>query len=317
MSVKSSVGIIGCLLVGAASTAEAQAQYPQFVAAMGVRMPESPIDRAYKQFLLAGVPMVLHPTHPGDYIQFPFGYGEAKVACARLHACPLELEAGERLLDEPLVGDAERWIVETSAAGRNGEMPLVIIKPTDCNLSTNMLIPTDRRVYMLSLVSEPCVKRGLEAAPAVIQRTRFWYPDDMQVTERERERERERVAVTTPCEAEGNLNDAYQLKQRGGSFLRRKRPYEWTPEKVCDDSVRTYIQLPARARHGEMPVLYQIGDDGEKEMLNYTLQGDVIVTDRVLLRGALVVNTGGKERRIDIENRTRPRRDQGGIDVKR
>lgn len=303
---KRSLGLLAFLAVGTSASAAAQAASPEVLELVEISVRENPIDRAYRDFTATGTPLVIHPAHPGDYIHFPFGYGDATVRCARLQACPIELQGGERLMDEPLAGDTERWIVATSVTGRNGEIPLVIVKPTDCNLSTNVLIPTDKRVYVLSLVSDGCRKRGSDVSEAQsIQRTRFWYPDEM----REAERERDRIALATPCMADGILNQAYHLKQRGA---KRGQRHPWTPEKVCDDGVRTYIQLPEGARHAEMPVLYLIGEDGEKEMLNYTPRGDVIVTDRVILRATLVVNGGGKERRVDIENRGSVSGDQGG-----
>ena len=310
MSVKFTSGLLAYLVLGAAASATAQVPFVDFTRLIGTPAPANSVEWAYGRFVSSGTPPMIHPAHPGDYVQFPFGHGEARVRCARLQVCPIELQAGERLLDEPLTGDTERWIVDTSVSGRNGEVPLVVVKPTDCDLTTNVLVPTDRRVYVLTLESDSCKENGTTWA---VQRTKFWYPDEMQEAEveaREAERELDRLAVS-PCEGEAIINRDYEVKQRGGWFS-SDPPFVWTPEQVCDDGIRTYVQLPEGARHAELPVLYQIGDDGEKEMLNYTPRGDVIIADRVLRRGALIVNSGGKERRIDLNNRALLRGDQGG-----
>src|SRR5690606_23229000 len=149
-------------------------------------------------------------------------------------------------------------IVDTSVSGRNGEVPLVVVKPTDCDLTTNVLVPTDRRVYVLTLESDSREEDG--TTWTTVQRTKFWYPDDMQEAEiesREVERELDLLAVA-PCEGEAIVNRDYEVKQRGGWFS-RDPPFVWTPEVVCDDGIRTFIQLPEGARHAELPVLYQIG----------------------------------------------------------
>lgn len=196
-------------------------------------------------------------------------------------------QPGERLLDEPLTGDTEGWIIDTSVSGRTGEVPLVVVKPTDCDLTTNVLVPTDRRVCVLTLESDSSKDDG--TTWTTVQRTKFWYPDDMEEADlkgREVERELDRLAVA-PCDGEAIVNRDYEVKQRGGGWFSSDPPFVWTPEQVCDDGIRTFIQLPEGARNAELSILYQIGDDGEKEMLNYTPRGDVIIADRVLRRGAL------------------------------
>lgn len=313
MSAKSTSGLLTCLVL--ATGAQAAAQQVPLVEISNVIGPlpsAQGVDWAYGQWIATGTAPVLDPAHPGGYVQFPFGYGEARIRCARLQVCPIELQAGERLLDEPLAGDTERWIVDTSVSGRNGEVLLVAVKPTDCDLTTNVLVPTDRRVYVLMLESDSC--REGEPAWTTVQRTRFWYPDEMREAELqsdEAEAETDRPALAT-CEGGTIVNRDYELKQRGGGWFKSDPPFAWTPQEVCDDGIRTYIQLPPSARHAELPVLYQIGDDDGRELLNYTARGDVIVTDRVLRRGALIVNSGGKERRIDVTNRALTRGDQGG-----
>ncbi len=180
----------------------------------------------------------------------------------------------------------------------------MVVKPTDCDLSTDLLIPTDRRVYSLTLASDRC--GSPRANPGPVQRTKFWYPDEVEQTEHVLS------SGITPCASAADVNRNYGVKQPGGWLFRHPRRYAWTPEAVCDDGIHTYIQLPEAARHGEMPVLYQIGDSGDKEMINYTPRGDVIVTNHVLRRGALVVNDGGKEKRVNIANRARLGGDRRG-----
>jgi type IV secretion system protein VirB9 len=312
MSVRFVSSLLPYLVIGSAASATAQVPVVDSTKLIGTPAPVNDAEWAYDRFVATGAASVLEPAHEGDYVQFPFGHGEARVRCARLQVCPIELQAGERLLDEPLTGDTERWIVDTSVSGRNGEVPLVIVKPTNCDLTTNVLLLTDRRVYVLTLESDSC--RDNRTTWTTVPRTKFWYPDDMRAAElvaREADLELDRLAVA-PCDRDAIVNRDYEVEQRGGGWFSSDPPFVWTPERVCDDGIRTYIQLPAAARYSELPVLYLIGDNGEKELLNYAPRGDVIIADRVLRRAALIVNSGGKELRIDLNNRALLEGEPGG-----
>ena len=77
--------------------------------------------------------------------------------------------------------------------------------------------------------------------------------------------------------------------------------YEWGGDpvllgavaRVFDDGAHTYVQL-ARQRSGEAPVLYALGPDGSREMLNYAYRtapdgAGTYVADRVVDRADLVL----------------------------
>jgi P-type conjugative transfer protein TrbG len=306
-----SSGLLACLAVIIAAPAHGQASYtaaPELSAAsmlagkVAVRL--DPLEAAYQDFEATGAARVIRPDREGGYLQFPFGYERPVIRCPRLNACMIALEPGERLTDEPLAGDTERWIIDTSVMGSGEQSLLVIIKPVDCGLSTNLLVPTSRRVYEMSLASDRCSSRG--EPETYTRRVTFWYPDDMRIA---REAERERLAGTPDLRT---LNRAYRLDRGSWWSSLRGRSYPWTPREVFDDGTRTFIVLPEQAGNAEMPILYAL-EGGEQQVLNYALRGDTIVADRVLRRAALVVGSGGAERRLEIENRSPARREEGGV----
>ncbi|MGH7577029.1 MAG: TrbG/VirB9 family P-type conjugative transfer protein, partial [Longimicrobiales bacterium] len=231
------------------------------------------IEAAYRDCAQNGRARVVVARHEGGRILFPFGHTRPVVRCPRLNACVIGLEPGEALTDQPLSGDTERWIIETSVAGGDTLTPLVVIKPQDCDLATNLVIPTDRRVYELSLVSDSCKDTG---EPQTYSRqVTFWYPDEMLAA---RAAESERAvedsvgasgsnAATVERAPEVELNHDYDIDR--GWFLNRKR-YPWMPVDVFDDGTRTYIVLPETARTAELPILY-ILEGGERHVLNYAL----------------------------------------------
>jgi type IV secretion system protein VirB9 len=169
---------------------------------------------------------------------------------------------------------------------------LVVIKPQSCDIATNLLIPTTRRVYELALTSDTCKPRNDSAA--FTRQVKFWYPDQMRA---QRQVELETRASTPDVLSVVNRN--YRVDR--GSFLSRKG-YPWIPNDVFDDGTRSFIVLPERARTGELPILYLV-ENGDRHVLNYALRGDTIVADRVFQRAVLVVGSGKGEKKVEIENR--------------
>ena len=67
----------------------------------------------------------------------------------------IELQAGEKLVGEPHIGDSVRWNLSPALYG-NGDTAtsVIVLKPQAPGLDTNLLITTDRRAYYLRLLSK-------------------------------------------------------------------------------------------------------------------------------------------------------------------
>jgi len=83
---------------------------------------------------------------------FPFGKEVPEVRCLPFRTCDLELQAGE-VIDALVVGDPERWSSEVLFEGSEVTTPHVVLKPTDYDLRTSLLVVTSRRTYHVSLTS--------------------------------------------------------------------------------------------------------------------------------------------------------------------
>ena len=214
----------------------------------------------------------------------PFGHGTPKLSCAPLQACRIELQSGEEILSDPALGDTERWMTVQIVTGPGGATPVLVVKPTDCGLATNIMISTDRRIYDLDLEAGAC-GRGSARQATYTRAVGFYYPD-------------ETIALAAAPEAPAVPTIAELAARARNTNYRWKRTngFPWEPARVADDGVRTYIQLPPEARHGVAPVLYLVDGDEELSVLNYTPQDDVYVADRVLDRAALVIREGSGER---------------------
>ncbi len=103
-------------------------------------------------------------------VVYTYGAGLPTVVCAPLRVCIVELQAGEQLVGEPQIGDSVRWNIAPALYGKADEQTtLIVIKPQDSGLDTNLLITTDRRAYYLRLISKPV---------DYIARVSFAYPND-------------------------------------------------------------------------------------------------------------------------------------------
>jgi P-type conjugative transfer protein TrbG len=234
--------------------------------------------RLYIVALLVAAPLAAQDSAVATVI--PFGRARPTLVCAPLRACAIELEGGERVLGTAS-GDSERWLVERSATGAGGRTPLVIVKPVACDLTTNLIVTTDRRVYDVTLAA-PCRARG-EYTRVV----RFNYPDDL----------------VTAVGRDSTTGDASPARLNFGYDVKADKHVLWAPAHVYDDGVHVYIRLAEVARHGVLPVLYEVGADGGRAMINYAVEGDAYVTDRVFERAVLVVGEGKKEQTAELTNK--------------
>lgn len=235
-------------------------------------------------------------------VVYIYGAGLPIVVCSPLHVCVLELQAGEKLLGEPQIGDNVRWQISPASAGAGEDaMPLVIIKPTQAGLDTTMVIPTDRRAYYVRLQSKP---------EEFLARVAFAYPDSQSqewkkfAAEQNQEaacRKQEKAPEKILPDTVDALYWDYQIKG-GDSTIR--------PVRVLDDGIKTYIQMPVATERTEAPVLMVQGPDG-LEMVNYRVKQDpqnnetlTYVVDRLFNHAALVVGAGKHARKVDITRKT-------------
>jgi type IV secretion system protein VirB9 len=232
-----------------------------------------------------------HTPAPGKdgRVLYTYGSGLPTVVCAPLRVCVVELEAGERVVGEPHIGDAVRWIIAPAGAGQADSVtPMIVLKPKQAGLDTNLLVTTDRRAYYLRLISKP---------EEYLARVAFAYPEDevrkwqIHLAQEEQRRRAERdSAQVSPVDSLESLYFDYRIESADPHIR---------PVRVVDDGKKTFIQMTADAAHREAPVLVVIGPDGP-EMVNYRVKGDMYIVDRLFERGALLLGVGKKGQRAEI-----------------
>lgn len=197
-----------------------------------------------------------------------------EVWTAPLRVTTLTLAPGEAILSKA-AGDTVRWQIGEASSGSGVEARThVMLKPLERGLETNLILTTNRRVYLIDLKSgaadafnaavawdtgAPSAETTAGPAPLALAEVRI--PDP----------------VVTP---EGPLDGRYRIEPQG----RRAR---WTPTAVFNDGVRTFITLDPDVQVDEAPVLFVVAPDGETQMVNYRQVGGLFVVDRVFDRAEL------------------------------
>ena len=248
---------------------------------------------------------VATPTPGADgRVVYIFGQGMPVMVCAPLRVCAIELQAGEHLESQPQIGDSRRWEITPVLSGSGfEETPLLIVKPIEAGLETDLIVPTDRRTYVFRLISDPArfVSRlafqypGEDAAKwAAFQARQDAAKRDAE-TVAEQAREKDKRAGVVPM-AENALDNLYFDYKLDGDAAYR-------PQQVFDDGQHTYLIYPNDGRFRELPTML-IVSNGKSELVNFRVEGSRYIVDRLFDKAILVVGVGKKQTRVTITRAT-------------
>ena len=193
----------------------------------------------------------------------------------------IALRPGEKLISKA-AGDTVRWVIGETAGGGNGAgltQTLVMIKPLQGGLRTNIVLTTDQRVYLIDALSH--------ADPVYTSMVSWQYPaDEMRELQLTRA-----VAQVQTLARQANVVDSglnlsrlnfnYDIRPGGGSVFRSAMAPRWEPVRVFDDGSKTYIQFPANLDSSDAPPLFLVGPQNTAELVNYRFVGGYYVVDRL------------------------------------
>ena len=222
----------------------------------------------------------VQPRREGYYnaIQiYPWSEG----ALYQVYAAPgqitdIALEPGEsRTGAGPIAaGDTARWIIGDTESGSGVTRRVhVLVKPSRADITTNLIITTDRRTYMVELRSgeKPYM-------PAVA----WAYPQPTGGG-------RQAVPATPVIPAVAARNYRYGLTGSNPP---------WKPIAVYDDGRRVYVEFPRGIVQGEMPPIFVIGPEGEAQIVNSRIYQHILIVDRLF--GAAELRLGGGNRQQTV-----------------
>ena len=184
----------------------------------------------------------------------------------------IALQEGEQLVGSGPVasGDTVRWMIGDTVSG-SGPLARVhiLVKPVRPDITTNLVINTDRRTYHLEL----------RANPSVYMASVSWtYPQDELIALRRTRAEAIGAAPVAAGMDLSTLNFRYAIE---GDRT------DWRPLRAFDDGVRVFIEFPETIAQGELPPLFLIGAKGEAELVNYRVSGRYMIVDRLFARAEL------------------------------
>ncbi|HEX7791447.1 MAG TPA: P-type conjugative transfer protein TrbG, partial [Afipia sp.] len=154
----------------------------------------------------------------------------------------------------------------------------ILAKPTRPDLTTNLVINTDRRTYLLELRS---------TEKTYMASVSWQYPQDQLIALR---RQADVADAATPIDSGIDLN-----KLRFRYAIEGDAP-PWRPTQVFDDGSKVYIEFARGIPQGEMPPLFVIGADGGTELVNYRARQNYYIVDRLFAAAELRLGSDSQQK---------------------
>ncbi len=231
----------------------------------------------------------VQPSRDG-YLNAVQVYPYTDGALYQVYASPGEitditLQPGETLAGSgPIAaGDTVRWIIGETESGAGATRRIhVLLKPTRADLSTNLVIDTDRRTYHLEL----------RATPSTYMASVSWrYPEDELVALQ---------AADAAAQASAPVDQGLDLAQLQFRYAITGDSPPWRPLRAFDDGRKVYIEMPAGVAEGELPPLFVVGPGGGTELVNYRVRQNYYVVDRLFAAAELRMGSDKKQAVVRI-----------------
>ena len=222
---------------------------------------------------------------------FPFGETLHVITCAPLRQCDIQLQAGEKVNNVKL-GDKVRWLIEGARSGPEGaEIVHLVVKPTQADLDTSLVITTDRRAYHLRLKSH-----ATQWMPVIA----FSYPEETDARlavflaeEKARQEKADRRKVKL------EQDQGLQVEDLDFNYrIEGKSP--WRPTRVFADGAHTYVDLPRAVSTEDAPILLVMNQAGQR-VVNYRVQDRRYIVDGVFAHMELIAGVGKAQEKVTIK----------------
>jgi type IV secretion system protein VirB9 len=208
-----------------------------------------------------------------------YDYNEHKqypLVCKILSLSVIQLENGEVPIGVPYLSDTLRWEI-TGDVWRTADglsVQLIMIKPLESGLSTNMILVTNQRIYQFVLTS---------TRDSYMPMVKFRYPNSKNkfITAETLQQKTEKLETD-----EQNQYTSYNYRiVSGWAFSGWFKPV-WQPLEAWDDGHKTYIRLPRGVLQREYPTVFE----KSRYIINYRVSENVIVLDKLISEVTLRLN---------------------------
>jgi type IV secretion system protein VirB9 len=209
--------------------------------------------------------------------------GIFEVETAVFHETALELQPGETLTGRelPTAGDTARWTIASTRSGAPpNESTVLIVKPLEADLETNMTITTNRRLYTVILKSSDHTYMPFVG---------WLYPSDAA-------RELAEASAAAKKTAEESEALTVAPDQLNFNCTITGAQVVWRPLRAYDDGSKTYLQMSPEMQSYEAPAIFVM--EGKTPLLvNYRVKRSIYIVDRLFDRAQLRV---GPKTAVDI-----------------
>ena len=239
----------------------------------------------------------------GGAVEYPYGYSRPTITCAPLHVCSVALQEGEAATSVS-IGDTVRWLLQTATAGAK---PVMMIKPTQAGLSTNLVVTTDKgRIYYMHLVSNKT-----EYVPMV-----SWYDPaamtrdlsaEAQASARQKAELDASIAATKIAAEQAKAQRLVADKSVGkldpttldfGYSCTGEAAFK--PTRVFANDTHTFIQLPPSTSASDAPAVFNVSNN-ETELLNSRLVNGYYIIDGKPAKLSLVLGVGTSAQTVQCQ----------------
>ena len=198
----------------------------------------------------------------------------------------IALEPGEKLISIA-GGDTQRWSISESQSGSE-DMPTkhIFVKPQQEEISSNLVLTTDRRVYHIELNAR---------AGVPYQAVVSWnFPRSSILSWSNESGPGKKAKEQTPLSGL-----AHQQFNFNYHFVTRVKP-KWMPRRVFDDGHKTYIEFPVSMQDTEAPALWGLSKLKELEVINYRRYRNFYIIDHLIDLAEIYVESDD-EMKVGIE----------------
>jgi type IV secretion system protein VirB9 len=236
-------------------------------------------------------------------VEYPYGLSRPTVTCAPLHVCSIALQDGEAVTSVSL-GDTVRWLLQTATAGVK---PVIMVKPTQSGLSTNLVVTTDKgRIYYMHLVSSKTEYLPMMTwyDPAAMTRD---LSAEAQASARQKAQYEALIAATQQAAEQAQAQRVVADKSVGkldpttldfGYTCSGEAAFK--PARVFANETHTFIQLPPGTSASDAPAVFNVTRQ-DTELLNSRLVNGYYIIDGKPAKLSLVLGVGTAAQTVTCE----------------
>ena len=213
------------------------------------------------------------------------------INCEPFQETIITLQAGEKFTSITS-GDPQSlsYMVAVSGSSTGTETQQVLIKPLSPQMSTNLVIATDKRIYNIAVVVGASKNK-------ITRNVAFWYPDDMTAAinnKIEKQNDVDLNAEKMPQLDLSRANFDYKIKGDDPS---------WKPMRVFDDGKRTWLEMAPGVDNKSLPSVLIQSDSGADMKYNQSYYSPYMIIDGIFSQAKLIQGVGSDQVEVDIYNK--------------